>query len=203
MSNRHIQTIIFDLGGVLIDWNPRYLYRKIFDTEAQIESFLAQICTGDWNEQQDAGRPLATATQLLVDQHPEQEAAIRAFYDRWIEMLGGPIDGTVEVFRKLKAQGTHRLYALTNWSAETFPHALERYDFLGWFEGILVSGQEMMKKPDPRIYQLILDRYNIEPSTALFIDDSQRNVDGALASGIQAIRFESPQKLQEDLDRLL
>lgn len=165
-----------------------------------MEDFLANICTGDWNEQQDAGRSLAEATQLLVDRHPAYESQIRAFYGRWIEMLGGPIPGTVDILQDIKTKGIHRLYALTNWSAETFPHAIERYDFLQWFEGILVSGVEMMKKPDPRIYQLILERYQIDPATALFIDDSQRNVDAAIREGIASIRFESPEQLREALD---
>ncbi|HEY9195159.1 MAG TPA: HAD family phosphatase, partial [Mucilaginibacter sp.] len=132
-----INTIIFDLGAVLIDWNPHYLYRTIFDDEQEMKDFLANICTSDWNEEQDAGRPLHEGTELLVAQYPEHAANIRAFYSRWIEMLGEPFHGTVEILRQLKASGKYKLYALTNWSAETFPFAVARFDFLTWFDGIV------------------------------------------------------------------
>ena len=192
-----IETIIFDLGGVLIDWNPFYLYRKIFNTDEEIQDFLDHICTFHWNEQQDAGRPLQEATEILIAQHPQHESNIRAYYGRWEEMLGGPIHDTVSILKSIHQQGKHALYALTNWSHETFPIAQERYDFLQLFEGILVSGEEKMKKPDSRIYQLIIDRYKIEPSTALFIDDNLRNVEAARDIGIQAIHFQSPQLLSD------
>ncbi|MEL7340858.1 MAG: HAD family phosphatase [Bacteroidota bacterium] len=194
-----IDTIIFDLGGVLIDWNPRYLYRKIFDDEAKMEDFLTNITTHDWNELQDGGRSLAEATETLVAEHPDWEAEIRAFYGRWEEMLGGPIYGTVELLETLKNSGRYRMLALTNWSAETFPVAKERYDFLGWFEGILVSGEEMLKKPDVRIYQLMIERYQLDPYKTLFIDDSERNLKGASRVGLQTIHFQSPMQLRERL----
>lgn len=197
-----IETIVFDLGGVLIDWNPAYLYRKIFDDEAAIEDFLAHICTGKWNEQQDAGRPLAEATRILVAQFPEYHTEIQAYYGRWTEMLGGPIAGTVQLLESLHARQSQRLYALTNWSAETFPHALERYDFLQRFAGILVSGEEKLIKPDPRIYALLLERYAIRPETALFIDDNPANVTGARESGMQAIHFHSPEQLHLEMAAL-
>jgi 2-haloacid dehalogenase len=203
LSSFMINTIIFDLGGVLIDWNPRHLYRKIFDSEERMEHFLEQITSHDWNEQQDAGRPLAEATELLVGQHPDWEDEIRAFYGRWEEMLGGPVWGTVELLESLKAPGHWKLYALTNWSAETFPIARERYEFLSWFEGILVSGEEKLKKPDRRIYELMLERYQIDPYKALFIDDSERNVKGASAVGLRTIHFRSPMQLREELADIL
>lgn len=199
MANANTETVIFDLGGVLIDWNPEYLFRKIFDDEAEMRHFLREIATPDWNEQQDAGRPLAEATEWLVERHPEHEAPIRAYYGRWEEMLGGAIAGTVELLNRLHAQNSHRLYALTNWSHETFPIAVERFEFLQRFEGILVSGREKLKKPDPRIYELVIERYAITPQRALFIDDSRRNVEGARAVGLEAIHFESPEKLEKDL----
>ena len=202
MQKPDIDTIIFDLGGVLIDWNPRHLYRKIFDNEQEMEQFLAEICTSDWNEEQDAGRTLAEATQILVDQFPEQASKIEAFYGRWEEMLGGPIPGTVDIFKRLKDQNTHRIVALTNWSAETFPIAIERYDFLQWFEGILVSGVEKLKKPDPKIYHLILDRYSIKAENSIFIDDSLRNIKAANALGINGIHFQSPEELEGTLKEM-
>ena len=197
--NTNITTIIFDLGGVLIDWNPRYVYRSIFDTEEKIDWFFENICTNEWNENQDAGRSLKEATEELVAKHPEYENEIRAYYDRWEEMLGGPIAETVEILRSLKETEKYKIYALTNWSAETFPVALQRYDFLQWFDGIVMSGEEKTRKPFPEIYQLLLDRFKINSSEAIFIDDSLRNIKGAEAIGITGIHFQSPQQLLQDL----
>lgn len=196
---RMITTLIFDLGGVLIDWNPRYLYRKIFDDEAEMEHFLDNVCTGDWNEQQDAGRTLKEGTETLVRQCPEHEANIRAFYDRWPEMLGGAIEGTVNIFKVLKDSGKYKIYALTNWSAETFPIAQQQYEFLGWFDGIVVSGTERNRKPFADFYQLLLTRYNVDATEALFIDDNARNINAARELGIDSIRFENAAQLSEEL----
>lgn len=200
--NRSIDTIIFDLGGVLIDWNPRYVYRKIFKTEQEIEWFLENVTTPDWNENQDAGYPLHKATEELVAKHPEWEPEIKAYYGRWLEMLGGQIHETVEILQQLKHTGKYRLYALTNWSAETFPHALERFEFFKLFEGVVVSGEEKMRKPSAEFYKIILDRYRLDPSTTVFIDDSLRNVKGAEAVGITGIHFHNPSQLKEELRRL-
>jgi 2-haloacid dehalogenase len=200
--NRSIDTIIFDLGGVLIDWNPRYVYRKIFKTEQEIEWFLENVTTPDWNENQDAGYPLHKATEELVAKHPEWEPEIKAYYGRWLEMLGGQIHETVEVLQQLKHTGKYRLYALTNWSAETFPHALERFEFFKLFEGVVVSGEEKIRKPSAEFYKIILDRYRLDPSTTVFIDDSLRNVKGAEAVGITGIHFHNPSQLKEELGRL-
>jgi len=200
--NRSIDTIIFDLGGVLIDWNPRYVYRKIFKSEEEIEWFLENVTTPDWNENQDAGYPLHKATEELVAKHPEWEPEIKAYYGRWLEMLGGQIHETVEILQQLKHTGKYRLYALTNWSAETFPHALERFEFFKLFEGVVVSGEEKMRKPSAEFYKIILDRYRLDPSTTVFIDDSLRNVKGAEAIGITGIHFHNPSQLKEELRRL-
>lgn len=194
-----ITTIIFDLGGVLIDWNPRYVYRGIFDTEEKIDWFFENICTNEWNEMQDAGRSLKEATEELVSKYPEHEMEVRAYYDRWEEMLGGPIHETVEILRSLKETKKYKMYALTNWSAETFPVALQRYDFLNWFDGIVMSGEERTRKPFPEIYRVLLDRFNINSSEAVFIDDSLRNIKGAEAMGIAGIHFQSAQQLFQDL----
>lgn len=192
---KKIETIIFDLGGVLIDWNPRYLYRQLFATEAEMEDFLRHVTTSDWNEEQDAGRPIAEATSLLIKQHPEKEELIRAFYDRWTEMLGGPISGTVDILRQIKIEQQYDLFALTNWSAETWPIALERFDFLGWFQGVLVSGEEKMRKPAPAFYRLLETRFPLQLTSSLFIDDNLRNVKAARALGLRSIHFESPEQL--------
>ena len=197
----HITTIIFDLGGVLIDWNPRYVYRRIFDTEEEIDWFFENICTSEWNENQDAGRSLREATEELVAKFPEFEKEVRAYYDKWEEMLGGPIAETVEILRSLKETKKYKIYALTNWSAETFPVALQRYDFLHWFDGIVMSGEERTRKPFPEIYQLLLDRFEVNSSEAVFIDDSLRNIEGAEAIGIAGIHFQSPQQLLQELKK--
>jgi len=197
-----INTIIFDLGAVLIDWNPHYVYKTIFDDEQEMHNFLANICTSDWNEEQDAGRPLQEGTDLLVARFPEHEANIRAFYGRWIEMLGEPFHGTVEIFKQLKESNKYKIYALTNWSAETFPFAQARFDFLNWFDGVVVSGAEKMRKPAPEFYQILLDRYNVNPTEALFIDDNYRNVLAAEKMGIKTIHFKSEEELSVELTKM-
>jgi len=195
-----IKSIIFDLGGVLIDWNPEYLYRKIFSDENEMKKFLQEVCTSDWNEEQDAGRTVAEAANVLVQKFPEQEQNIRAYYGRWHEMLGGTIEGTVEIFKKLKETNKYTIYALTNWSTETFPIAQERYEFLKWFDGIVVSGTEKIRKPFPQFYQLLLDRYNVKASEALFIDDNKRNIEAAKKLGIDTIHFTGPGEFQKEIE---
>ncbi len=194
-----ITTIVFDLGGVLIDWNPEYVFREVIPDPERRRYFFDNICTHDWNIEQDAGRSLSDATTLLVNQWPDWEPEVRAYYDRWEEMLGGPLEETVELLRELRDLGTHRLLALTNWSAETFPVALERYDFLHWFEGIVVSGTERTRKPFADIYQLLLERYGVPAEEAVFIDDSLKNVEGAEAVGMQGIQFKDADQLREAL----
>lgn len=197
-----INTIIFDLGAVLIDWNPHYMYRTIFNDEEEMKNFLATVATSDWNEEQDAGRSLAEGTEILVKQFPEHEDNIRAFYTRWDEMLGDAFHDTVEIFKELKESGKYKIYALTNWSAETFPVALERFEFLHWFDGIVVSGAEKMRKPAPEFYQLLLDRHTVRAEEALFIDDNYRNVLAAEKMGINSIHFTSAPALKEKLIEL-
>jgi 2-haloacid dehalogenase len=196
-------TIIFDLGAVLIDWNPRYVYRKMFVTEDAMEYFLSEICTSHWNEQQDAGRPFAEATQILTAQYPHYTREIAAYYGKWVEMLAGPIMPSVEMFTKLKESKKYKIVALTNWSAESFPIALEMYDFLHWFDGILVSGDENLKKPDPAIFELLLDRYDIDRSKAVFIDDNLKNFEAATQLGIKSIHFLNPNQCRKDLSTIL
>jgi 2-haloacid dehalogenase len=197
-----IDTLVFDLGGVLIDWNPEYLYNKIFPNEEERRWFLSTICTPVWNEEQDGGRSLAEGTEQLVRQYPEHEASIRAYYDRWQEMLGGPIHETVEIFRELKFKTRLKLYALTNWSAETFPVALELYDFLHWFDGRLVSGEEKVRKPFPVIYRLLIERFGIQPERAIYVDDNIRNVVPARELGFIGIHFRTPGLFREELKGL-
>lgn len=197
----NIKTIIFDLGGVLIDWNPEYLYLDVFKGDrVKMKTFFEQVCTMDWNENQDAGYPLSQATEDRIGLFPEYETLIKIYYGRWEEMLGEAIVGSVQILKKLIDEPRFRVVALTNWSAETFPVALKRFDFLHWFEGIIVSGTEKTRKPFPEIYQITLDRFNIAPSETLFIDDNLRNIRGAEALGINGIHFLTPEKLIKDLN---
>lgn len=195
----NINNIIFDLGGVLIDWNPDYMYKKIIQDENQRKWFLENICTSDWNEAQDGGRSIEEANELLIQSFPEYKELILAYYTRWEEMLNGPIVGTVEIFRSLKSQNKHGIYALTNWSAETFPRALELFDFLHWFDGRVVSGEEKTRKPFKEIYDIILNRFDLIPTETLFIDDNLRNIQAAQALGIVSIHFQSPEQLRKEL----
>ncbi len=200
---RTIDTIIFDLGGVLIDWNPRYVYRDVFDgDEEMVDWFLNTICTSEWNVAHDAGRPLKEGTELLVNQFPEYETWIRMYYDRWPEMLGGAISDSVDLLRKLKQLDMISLYALTNWSAETFPVAIQRFDFLQYFDGIVVSGAEKTIKPFQKIYNITLDRFNINPEKAVFVDDNFDNVKAAEELGIKGIHFKNAAQLQNDLSKM-
>jgi len=197
-----IKHVIFDLGGVLIDWNPRYLYRKIWEDEKKVEWFLSEICDSDWNEEQDAGRSLLEGTVSKIKEYPEHAEPIKAFYDRWEEMLGGVIQETLDIFTELKSGGEHHLYALTNWSQETFPIAQERYGFLKEFEGIVVSGVEKDRKPFYSFYKLLLDRYELDPSECVFIDDNERNVNAAQELGIKSIHYTNPILLRDKLQML-
>ncbi|HKO81522.1 MAG TPA: HAD family phosphatase [Chitinophagaceae bacterium] len=198
-----INTIIFDLGGVLVDWNPLYVFNdKYFETEEKRAYFFSTICTSDWNEEQDAGRSIVEATEILVKQFPEWEASIRDYYGRWTDMLKASIPDTVEIFKNLKDSGKYKIYALTNWQAGLFDIALVRYSFLHWFDGRVVSGEEKTRKPFPEFYQRLLDRYNVKPQEALFIDDNLRNVKAAEVLGIKSIHFQSPAQLKETLSEL-
>ena len=197
-----INTIIFDLGGVLIDWNPRYVFDdNYFDTTEKRDYFFNNICTNDWNEEQDAGRSIVEATQILVQQFPDWEQPIRDYYGRWTDMLKASIPETVELFRELRKSERYKIYALTNWQAGLFDIALVRYNFLHWFDGRVVSGEEKTRKPFPEFYQRLLDRYNVNPTKALFIDDNLRNVKAAETLGITSIHFQSPSQLKEEIKR--
>jgi 2-haloacid dehalogenase len=199
MHSTATNTVVFDLGNVLIDWSPRHLYRKLFGADLEgMERFLSEVCNGAWNERQDAGRSWEEAIQEAVARHPDQADLIRAYRDRWDETLGGPMHDSIAVLEELRKSGT-RLLALTNWSRETFPIALERYEFLSWFEGILVSGEEGIIKPDPAIYRLLISRFAVDVPRAVFIDDSMRNVEGARQVGLHALHFSGAAKLRSDL----
>ena len=200
MSGRTARSIVvFDLGGVLIDWDPRHLYRKLFaGDDAAMEYFLAAVCTHEWNRRQDAGRSFAEGAQLLKAEHPDKAELIDAYYSRFDEMMAGPIAGSVEILADLRDRGTP-LYGLTNWSAATYPAALKRFAFLRWFRGILVSGDIQLVKPDPRIFALLIERFAVEPQRTVYIDDVEANVAAARPFGIHPIHFTTPARLREEL----
>ena len=203
MPRNRIDNIVFDLGGVLVDWDPKYLYRKVFDNDnKRIDAFLSEVCTPEWNIEQDAGRSLSEATQILVEKFPEEEVNIRLFYDRWEEMIRGEVKGTVTLLDAINKKGAHNLYALTNWSAETFPVAQKRFDFLTYFQGIVVSGDEKTRKPFPRIYEILFERYGLDPTSSIFIDDSLPNVETARELGMTGIHFKHPKQLDSNLRSL-
>ena len=195
---KKIDTIIFDLGGVLIDWNPEYVYLDVFNGDRQkMQWFFDEICTTEWNLNQDAGYPLAMATEERIAMFPEHKELIEMFYGRWEEMLGDAIEDTVTILRELSHR--FKIVALTNWSHETFPVALKKFDFLQWFEGIVVSGEEKTRKPYKDIYELTLKRFNLTAESSIFIDDNKENIEAANAIGINGIHFKSPMQLKKQL----
>ncbi len=196
-----IKNIIFDFGGVLMDWNPRYYFKAYFNDNEKMEYFLENIAQDEWNVEQDRGRSLAEGTEIQVKKFPEWEKEIRAFYDNWTVMLKSDIPQNVEVLRKLKNTDYH-LFGLTNWSEETFPYALENYDFFQIFEGkIVVSGTEKLIKPDPKIWHVLLERYNIKAEESVFIDDNTKNIEMAKSLGFITIQVSPETDLAKELKK--
>jgi 2-haloacid dehalogenase len=194
-------TVVFDLGNVLVRWNPRLLYEQLIPDADELERFFDTVITHDWIRDQDAGRTFADGIALLTARFPHYEAEIRAFWQRWGEMVPGPIEETVEILAELRERQTP-LYALTNWSHETFPIARPRFPFFEWFEGIVVSGEVQLVKPDARIYRHLLDAHGLKAEDCVFIDDSPANVAGARNVGITGLHFQSPKRLRQDLIEL-
>jgi 2-haloacid dehalogenase len=194
--------IIFDLGGVLVDWNPRHLYKKLLAEDPDfVEWFLSNVCTPEWNALQDAGRPFAEAVAELVARYPDYESLISAFHIRWEEMVAGTIEPAVAILAELRRAG-YPLYALSNWSAETFVLMRDRFEFLSWFKAVIISGEIKLIKPDPRIYRLLLDKIDRRAGECLFIDDSLPNVLAARDLGFKTIHFQSAELLREELERM-
>ena len=193
--------VVFDLGGVLLDWDPRYLYRQLFDDEAEMEQFLGEICTLEWHAAHDRGVPMAQSCAALAAAHPEYAVLINAWAERSEEMIAGPIHGTVEILEELLQKGV-RCYALTNMERETYPLRRERFPFMGWFAGTVVSSHEGVAKPAPEIFRLLLDRFGLAPERTVMIDDSQPNIDTAAGLGMIAVRFTSPAALRTALTGL-
>lgn len=199
---KEITTVVFDFGGVLVDWNPRYLYRNVFDSEEEMEYFLGNICTEAWNMEQDAGRSLKEGTEVLVQQYPEHEPLIRRYYDEWELMIRDEIHENTRLIQPLKEQG-YRVLGLTNWSAETLPIAKQQFDFFDALEGMVVSGEEKVVKPDERIYQILIKRFGILPQNSLFIDDNINNIHAANSIGFQTIHVKDTDfSLESELKQL-
>jgi 2-haloacid dehalogenase len=197
-----ITAVTFDLGGVLIDWNPRHLYRQLFDgDEAAMERFLGEVCNLEWNATMDAGRPFADAVAELAAAHPEQADLIRAYHLRWPEMLGPAIDGTVAILREVKAAG-YRTFALSNWSTETFGWTRAKFPFLDELDGILISGEVKLAKPGTAIFHEFLRRFALDPAATVFIDDWGLNVASALQVGLRAVQFYDAERLRWDLRQM-
>lgn len=190
--------IVFDIGNVLIHWDPRVLYRKIFATEDEVEWFLTEVCSSAWNLEQDRGRTFAEAVAEATARHPDHADAIAAYHHRWHETITHVIEDTVDILEELHAKGAP-LYAITNWNQDKFRETRARYDFLNRFRDIVVSGDEKLIKPDPAIYELLLNRNGLKAADCLFIDDSPKNVAGAEAVGMKAHHFTSPHALRRHL----
>tara|TARA_B100000809_G_scaffold49621_1_gene44581 strand:- start:3847 stop:4467 length:621 start_codon:yes stop_codon:yes gene_type:complete len=202
MKNK-IETIIFDLGGVLIDHKPKYLYTSIFkDDPKKMDWFLKNVCTSEWNIEQDAGRTIEEANRSKIEEFPEYKNEILAYYDQWSTMCKGPIQGTLNIFDAIKKSGNYNYYALTNFSTETWPTATKLFPFLTTFQGLVVSGEVKMRKPFDPIYHHILEKFNLDPTTTIFIDDSLPNIETANRLGIHGIHFQSPEQLANDLKKL-
>ena len=198
-ARTRIEAVVFDIGGVLLGWDPRAVYRELFDDEAAMERFLAEVCTLEWHAQHDRGVPFARSCAALAAEHPDQAELIWAWGRRSEEMITGPIDGTVTILGELQAAGIPT-YALTNMEQETYPVRRERFTFLQSFRGTMVSSQEGVIKPDPEIFRRLLARFSLTAATTLFVDDAPRNVAAAVALGMPAVRFTSPARLRAELE---
>ncbi|MBN8622227.1 MAG: HAD family phosphatase [Flavobacteriales bacterium] len=198
----NIKNIIFDFGGVVMDWNPRYFFKDYFNDDEKMEFFLKNIATDEWNAEQDRGRTLAEGTEIQVAKFPQWEKELRAYYDNWTTMLRSDIPKNVEVLRKLE-HTDYELFGLTNWSAETFPYALENYDFFKIFGGnIVVSGTEKVIKPNPKIWEVLLERYHIKADESVFIDDNAKNIEVAKALGFITVHITPETDLEKELKDL-
>ncbi len=196
-----INTIIFDLGGVLIDWNPRYVYKNIFKNDSKMEWFFKNICTNEWNLMQDKGYSMKKATEEKISEFPEFEKLIKVYYGQWENMLKDEISETVNILKKLVKSKNYKVLALTNWSHETFPIAIKKFDFLNLFEDIVVSGKIKMIKPDLEIYDYIIKKHSIIPEESVFIDDNSSNIIGAQKVKINAIHYKNCEQMVEELKK--
>lgn len=197
-----IRNIILDFGKVLIDWDPRNLFRKVFESEEEMEFFLANVCTQEWNDLQDSDRTYAEGIAELAPKFPQYEREINIYFDRWLEMLGEESPAMALFKKVLRAEG-YRIYGLSNWSAETFPRVEEQYTFMKDLDGMVISGYEGVRKPDERIYRILLERYNLRPEESVFFDDNINNIIAARELGIHGILFKNAEQAERDLNALI
>jgi len=200
-AKTQIDAVAFDLGGVLLDWDPRYVYRSLFEDPGDMEEFLARVCTSDWHRAHDLGADIARSCEQLARRYPEHRDMIMVWAERGEEMVAGQFDGTVEILGELKAAGMP-CYALSNMEPDAFRVRRARFAFMDWFDDHVISGFEGVAKPDPRIFAILLDRHGLRPQTTVFIDDQPRNVAAARALGLKALQFTSPAQLRSDLRAL-
>ena len=198
-----IKNVVFDFGGVLLDWNPRYFYKSIFNDDQKMEYFLQNIATSTWNAQMDKGRSFEECMKELAEQYPEYKDPIMLYRKGWETMLKGPIESGMRVLDAVMNAQKFKVYGLTNWSAETFPGTFNKYKFLQKFEGIVVSGEEQMIKPEKGIYLTLIERYNLVPEETFFMDDNIQNVETALSRGINAVQFTGTDKNLEQIAKIL
>jgi 2-haloacid dehalogenase len=199
--NSKYKTVVFDFGGVLIDWDRRYLYNKVFEDKDEMEWFLRNVCSDNWNMLQDEGFSFSETIPELQMKFPEYCDKIAMYETRWSEMVGGPITGTVEILKEIQTKG-FPVYGLTNWGSDTFPIVFKQFEFLRSLDGIVVSGDEKVVKPFPEIYNILINRYQIDPESCVFIDDNYLNIQSAKKIGFKTIQFESPENLRQHLKLL-
>jgi 2-haloacid dehalogenase len=198
----NIKAIIFDYGGVLLDWNPRNLYRRYFpENPDAMEQFLAEINFMDWNAQQDKGRPFREGVAILSGQYPQYSRLIRAYHENWEDSIAGDFPEVVAILKEIKRAG-YPVYGLSNWSAETFPLARRKYPFFDLFDDMVISGEVNMIKPDPAIFQLLLEKTGLNASECLLIDDSEKNISVAREMGFLVLHYQSPVLLKNELKQL-
>ncbi len=201
MLTRKINAVVFDLGGVLIDWNPRHLYRRLFADADEMEEFLATICTDEWHREHDLGADIKESCERLASLHPDHRDMIMAWAERGEEMAAGQFDQNVDVLSELREAGV-RSYVLSNMEPEAFTIRYERFPFMKWFDGYVVSGIEGVAKPDLRIFEILLERYGLQPVSTVFVDDSKRNIEAARALGINVVHYTSTERLRRELRAL-
>lgn len=195
-----INTIIFDLGGVLVDWNPAYVFKKVFEGDLEkMDWFLTEVCSPEWNLAQDGGRTIAEGEAVKIAEFPTYETEIKTFYKDWEYMFSGPIQKNVALFEKLIEDKNIKVYALTNWSAEKWDKALELFAFFNKFDGVVVSGQEKCRKPSKEIFDILFERFQISPNNAIFIDDNKENIEASIKFGLNGIHYSPNTDLKQEL----
>ena len=197
-----IKNIIFDFGGVLVDWNPHYLFDKYFNDINESNYFVENVCNSEWNAEMDGGKTFEQAVRERSEMFPKYAEALKLYQTNWMDTMGEEIPGMYDLIKSLKANGFPIIYGLTNWSAETFPTVQKTYRIFSLIDKIIVSGEVKQLKPNPEIFYTLLNKFDLKPEESLFIDDNLKNVEGAKAVGINAVLFRGVEKLREDLKNL-